>query len=235
MLLWSASVVASMQVSRRAIVWSSVAMPASAALDSFPRVDEGKNEQNVLTSKVLEKIRVQRQLEADERYDELADPNQQSSSASRLAKVLAMAATFDSFRQDIEQGDAAKWSKVSAALAADPFEKAAFKRAFNAYSDNIFYSDPDRANLYLLGGTPPSTKQTIQYLHRNDALDNLELLRSELDYLVAETTKGPQGDTDVADALTFHRKTVAAFDAYFALAPDADRTAASLLLKADRR
>ena len=27
-----------------------------------------------------------------------------------------------------------------------------FKRTFNAYADNVYYSDPDRANMYLGGG-----------------------------------------------------------------------------------
>jgi hypothetical protein len=32
------------------------------------------------------------------------------------------------------------------------YDTIAFKRIFNAYADNVYYSDPDRANLYLGGG-----------------------------------------------------------------------------------
>ena len=55
---------------------------------------------------------------------------------------------------------------AQAALASPAFETKAIKKAFNAYSDNVYYEkgDSDRTNLYLLGGTPPSSKQTIQYM-----------------------------------------------------------------------
>jgi len=39
----------------------------------------------------------------------------------------------------------------------DVYEVKTFKKTFNRYADNIYYSDPPRrANLYLGGGTTPT-------------------------------------------------------------------------------
>ncbi|KAJ8603166.1 hypothetical protein CTAYLR_004604 [Chrysophaeum taylorii] len=198
-------------------------LAASVPLDQFPRLDEGSRGSNILTSRPLELLRIQRQLDADDRYNELADPNERSSPASRLARIVVLSDAFKALRPAIAQGGPSEWRTIAETLGLPPFDKQSFKRTFNAYSDNIYYSDPDRANVYLLGGTPPSNQQTIQYLHRNDALDNIEQLRSELDYLILEQ------QTDVSDALAFHAKAVDAFDAYLALAPDADLKAAERL------
>ncbi|KAH8049879.1 hypothetical protein JL722_11661 [Aureococcus anophagefferens] len=207
-----------------------VAPSAALALDpSFPRVDEGARKPNILLNKPLEWIRIADQLEADETLGELADPKQKDAPAVRLAKVVRL---DDSLRGlapllDSRDGSArAAWTKARKTLSDPAFEKKNFKRAFNAYSDNVYYerSDPDRANLYLLGGTPPSNKQTIQYLHRNDALDNVEKLQSEIDYLL--TNK--DGDSDPSDAKAFYAAATQAFDAYFALCPEEDATRALL-------
>ena len=64
-------------------------------------------------------------------------------------------------------------------------------------------------------------------MHRNDALDNIELLATELNYLLS----AENSDTDNADALQFHDKALAAFVAYLALAPDDDKLAAYKLLQ----
>ena len=45
---------------------------------------------------------------------------------------------------------------------------------FKHKADNIYYSDPDRANAYLGGGAVPKNEQSIAYLLRNDVLTNLE-------------------------------------------------------------
>lgn len=197
----------------------------AAGIESFPRLDEGSNRANVLTSKPLEWIRIRRQLDADEEYGELADPNLRLSPGERLAKVVAIVDAFAALKPLIVHGTSTEWRRVADILALEPFERKAFKRAFNAYADNIYYANPDRANVYLLGGTPPSTKQTIQYLYRNDALDNIEQLRGELEYLISHT------DTDISDALAFHVKASSAFAAYLDLAPKQDLIAARKILQ----
>ena len=122
--------------------------PTARAADGvFPLVSEGSDKPNILTSRPLEWIRVRRQLEADERLGELADPNQSAAgSAARLAAVLRVERALRALRP-LLGADAAAWREALAALANPPFEKKAFKRIFNAYSDNVYYekNDADRA------------------------------------------------------------------------------------------
>jgi len=187
--------------------------------------NEGSNKGTVLTAKPLEWIRIKQQLDADETLGELADPRgSPDSPAARLANVLRLEDALRGVGPLLQTKEG--WKLAKATLDAPSFQTKAFKKAFNAYSDNVYYSknDPDRANLYLLGGTPPSAKQTIQYLHRNDALDSVESLRSEIDYLLANPGEG------VADAKAYHAAGVKAFDEYFALCPPEDAKAARAIV-----
>lgn len=79
------------------------------------------------------------------------------------------------------------WRQARQILASPVFDKIAFKRTFNRYGDNIYYSDPDRANLYLGGGATPKTEQSLAYLLRNEILTTVEDLQAELDYLIQST------------------------------------------------
>ena len=140
------------------------AAPALALDPAFPRVDEGNDKGSILTAKPLEWIRIKRQLDADESLQELADPNLRDSPGQRLSKVLRLEDAIRAMGPMLGTADGR--SLAAAALASPSFETKAIKKAFNAYSDNVYYEkgDSDRANLYLLGGTPPSSKQTIQYM-----------------------------------------------------------------------
>jgi len=75
------------------------------------------------------------------------------------------------------------------------FDRISFKKAFNAFADNIYYSDPDQANLYLGGGAIPKTSQSIAYLVRNDVLTGVEDMRAEVQYLLKELAKKNDGET----------------------------------------
>ena len=143
---------------------ASVAAPALALDPRFPRVDEGNDKGSILTAKPLEWIRIKRQLDADESLQELADPNLRDSPGQRLSKVLRLEDAIRAMGPQLATADGR--ALAQAALASPAFETKAIKKAFNAYSDNVYYEkgDSDRANLYLLGGTPPSSKQTIQYM-----------------------------------------------------------------------
>ena len=144
--------------------FTSIAAPALALDPAFPRVDEGSDKGSILTAKPLEWIRIKRQLDADESLQELADPNLRDSPGQRLSKVLRLEDAIRAMGPMLATADGR--SLAAAALASPAFETKAIKKAFNAYSDNVYYEkgDSDRANLYLLGGTPPSSKQTIQYM-----------------------------------------------------------------------
>ena len=144
--------------------FTSITAPALALDPRFPRVDEGNDKGSILTAKPLEWIRIKRQLDADESLQELADPNLRDSPGQRLSKVLRLEDAIRAMGPMLGTADGR--SLAAAALASPSFETKAIKKAFNAYSDNVYYEkgDSDRANLYLLGGTPPSSKQTIQYM-----------------------------------------------------------------------
>jgi hypothetical protein len=80
----------------------------------------------------------------------------------------------------------------------------AFKKSFNAFADNIYYVDTDRANLYLGGGATPGSTQSIAYLLRNDVLTNIEDMRAEVAYLIRELEKGGkigEGGIDLDDLI----------------------------------
>ncbi len=145
---------------------ASIGAPALALDPRFPRVDEGNDKGSILTAKPLEWIRIKRQLDADESLQELADPNLRDSPGQRLSKVLRLEDAIRAMGPMLGTADGR--ALAQAALASPAFETKAIKKAFNAYSDNVYYEkgDSDRANLYLLGGTPPSSKQTIQYMWR---------------------------------------------------------------------
>ena len=76
------------------------------------------------------------------------------------------------------------WKQAVQIMRQSKYDKIAFKKTFNAFADNIYYSDPDRANLYLGGGATPKTEQSLAYLLRNEILTNIEALQVELDYLL---------------------------------------------------
>merc|ERR1711935_427288 len=96
---------------------------------------------------------------------------------------------FNEIRSLVRSGGDSKpskeaMSKALAILQQPTYHKINFKKTFNRYGDNIYYSDPDRANLYLGGGATPKAEQSIAYLLRNDILSNTEDLRAELEYLI---------------------------------------------------
>lgn len=123
-----------------------------------------------------------------------------------------------------DQNRSQSWPNALAILQNEKYEKIAFKKIFNAYGDNIYYSDPDRANLYLGGGATPKTEQSLAYLLRNDVLTNVENLRAELEYLMKS------GETDVEDLYTFADIASSAMKKYLAIVPPNELEAAKKML-----
>ena len=116
------------------------------------------------------------------------------------------------------------WPKALQILQNEKYDKAAFKKTFNAFGDNIYYSDPDRANLYLAGGATPKTEQSLAYLLRNDALTNIENLRAELEYLMKS------GENEVEDLFSYADIVTSAMKNYLALVPPQEVEEARKLL-----
>ena len=109
--------------------------------------------------------------------------------------------------------DRKAWTAALDILQNPKYDKVQFKKVFNAYGDNIYYSDPDRANLYLGGGATPTNEQSLAYLQRNEILTNLENLRAELEYLLKS------GDNDKEDLLKYSDAATAAMKKYLELVP----------------
>jgi hypothetical protein len=98
------------------------------------------------------------------------------------------------------------------------------KKTFNAFSDNIYYSDPDRANLYLGGGATPKTEQSIAYLLRNEILTNLEALQAELEYLLKNN------EVDTEDLYKYSSQANTAMKDYLSnVSPDEIKRAKALI------
>ena len=116
------------------------------------------------------------------------------------------------------------WPKALAILKNEKYEKVAFKKTFNAYGDNIYYSDPDRANLYLGGGATPKSEQSLAYLLRNDVLTNIENLTAELEYLLKS------GESEVEDLYQYADVATEAMKKYLAIVPPNELDEAKKLL-----
>jgi hypothetical protein len=123
------------------------------------------------------------------------------------------------------------WRKAQKILSQPKYDKIPFKKVFNRYADNIYYSDPDRANAYLGGGATPKTEQSLAYLLRNDILTNLEALRAELDYLLKDSTPASEKE-DTTDLKTYAEIANSAMTKYLALVPPNELKAARELMTA---
>jgi hypothetical protein len=116
---------------------------------------------NPLTNGILEQVRIWEQAEADNiRYGgelergDAGNKGQVSAYPKLLVPILRMARELQGVETALQNqnGDAPQYNQLVAILNQPSYDKIAFKRVFNAFADNIYYSDPDRANLYLGGG-----------------------------------------------------------------------------------
>lgn len=151
---------------------------------------------NPLTNPVLEKIRIWNQAEADNiKYGgELAPGSTQGRETygQLLVPILQIRSDFDIINDLVHQENGGGLERARDLLERPELQSKAFKKTFNAHSDNIYFSDPERANLYLAGGATPKSEQSLAYLLRNDILTNLEALQAEVVYLIKERTNGAE-------------------------------------------
>eukprot|EP00560_Eucampia_antarctica_P008983 CAMPEP_0197825328 /NCGR_PEP_ID=MMETSP1437-20131217/2429_1 /TAXON_ID=49252 ORGANISM="Eucampia antarctica, Strain CCMP1452" /NCGR_SAMPLE_ID=MMETSP1437 /ASSEMBLY_ACC=CAM_ASM_001096 /LENGTH=281 /DNA_ID=CAMNT_0043425281 /DNA_START=126 /DNA_END=971 /DNA_ORIENTATION=- len=183
---------------------------------------------NPLTNSVLNQIRIWEQDEKDNLVygGELAPgaPPVKDAYAQLLVPILQMAQDFDRMEDLLVSG---KWLEAKESiLDKSCYEKIAFKKIFNAFADNIYYTDPDRANVYLGGGASPKAVQSIAYLYRNEILTNLEALQAEVTYLLKEESKGE----DTKDLFTYMSKAKQTMLKYLELVPPAEMKAATKLI-----
>ena len=130
-----------------------------------------------------------------------------------LAPILNIEQELAEVKLLVDEGNPTSWEKALKILNSETYEKINFKKTFNKYGDNIYYSDPDRANLYLNGGATPKTEQSIAYLLRNDILTNVENLRAELEYLLKS------GDSETEDLYSYTNIVNSAMQKYLAIVP----------------
>jgi hypothetical protein len=112
---------------------------------------------NPLLNPILEQIRIWEQAEADNiRYGgelergDAGNMGKVDAYPKLLVPILQMAYELERINQLVQNRDG--YSEANSLLQQERYQKIPFKRVFNAYADNIYYSDPDRANLYLAGG-----------------------------------------------------------------------------------
>jgi len=200
---------------------------ASLAAESWQqRAGLAPPDREPLQAKWLERVRILLQDEADAvQYggkEGLAPGGPPAAvPALLLIPVVRMQKTLRSLEPALSTPS--EWPRILGVVTDEPFETVALKRAFNAYSDNIYYaSGSPEANAYLLGGSTPSSKQTTQYLLRNEVLAQLAELRDELKYQQGLPRERQEAEV-AAEAL---QKCLKAFDEYIRLAPTEERSLA---------
>jgi len=178
---------------------------------------------NPLTNPVLEKIRILEQAEADNvQYNgelEMGDAGNRgkvSQYPALLVPILKIASELSEINTLVQ--DPENWKKAKNILSQEKYEKIQFKKIFNKFGDNIYYSDPDRANVYLGGGASPNSNQSLAYMLRNDILTNMESLGAELDYLLKDTTSADE-KAQTEDLLSYAKSCDDAMKRYLELVP----------------
>lgn len=190
---------------------------------------------NPLTNGFLEKLRVLEQVEADNlQYNgELAPGSSPEKAAyvKMLVPILVIGRDIEDLDRLVHTSDGDGLDEAGSILSKPAFEKKNFKKIFNAFADNIYYSDPDRANLYLGGGATPKNEQSIAYLLRNDILTNVENLQAEVAYLIKERKAGSPLETE--DLYLYAKIAKDGMKKYLDLVPPSERTAAEKIVSSD--
>jgi hypothetical protein len=189
---------------------------------------------NPLTNPVLEQIRIWDQEYADNiKYGgelekgDAGNKGKVEAYPMLLVPIIEMSQDITRVQELVLKRDQISYRQARDAISKPMYEKVAFKKIFNAYGDNIYYSDPDRANLYLGGGAVPKTNQTLAYLIRNELLNALENLRAELDFLLSDAGKSESPD----DLLQYSQACTVAMTKYLDLVPPGELTRAQEILQ----
>jgi hypothetical protein len=202
----------------------------AVTLAGLPQAASAKDEifkPNPLTNAVFEQIRIWDQDSADNlKYDgelekgDAGNKGKVEAYPGLLVPIVKMSNDINKVNELVnDNGDSKQESYKTARdiLSQSKFTKIEFKKMFNAYGDNIYYSDPDRANLYSLGGATPKSEQSMAYLLRNDLLGNIENLTAEVDFLLKPQSVADNESTD--DLLMYGKACKTAMDKYLTLAP----------------
>jgi len=165
-----------LSASRRELIFQSSVCACAVILSGFlaatPSVasDGDLFKPNPLTNPFLEQIRIWEQAEADElKYGGELAPGDAGNKGKveayprLLVPILEIADELQTVNDLVRHRES--WTQAQTILKQPKYEKITFKKIFNAYGDNIYYSDPDRANLYLGGGATPKVRRPQMQLH----------------------------------------------------------------------
>ena len=176
--------------------------------------------ESILTSPVLENFRKMDQLDRDE------SDRSRNIKAVFLLPILVMKFDIEKaisllvmMNDANEYKQAALLNEIADIFAKDDYKINNFKKIFNRYSDNIYYDDPARANLYLAGGTTPTTTQTTQYLLRNQILTEVGNIRDDVSQM---QTNGASGLFSVSDTIDDCNDALKSLRQYLSLADPND-------------
>lgn len=137
-----------------------------------------RNTENILMNPFLEKIRLLEQVD----NDEINESN--TNKIILLYPIISIQKDLTKISTLIRTGTLSNFLLVSKIINQEQYQVVTLKKIFNRYSDNIFYSDPRRANLYLAGGAVPNSRQTEQYLQRNDIITNLINVQDDINSVI---------------------------------------------------
>jgi hypothetical protein len=220
-----------------------VGIPTLASLTLMPTSASARDEifkPNPLLNPLLEQLRIMEQAEKDNiKYGgelekgDAGNKGKVDAYPSLLVPILKIDMEFNEIRSLVRSGGDSKpskeaMSKALAILQQPTYDKINFKKTFNKYGDNIYYNDPDRANLYLGGGATPKNEQSIAYLLRNDVLTNMENLRAELEYLI----KSDENETE--DLYSYADICTSAMKKYLAIVPPNELKEAQRVLSSEQ-
>ena len=204
-----------------ALIMTVTTFPTIGNADLGPLIKEKevivyfKGNPEFLKNPVLEAIRKIDQVDPDTEF-------QNVNKVILLVPIIDIEKDIQSVSQLIT-ADASSLSRANVILTNKKFDTAPFKKTFNRYSDNIYYSDPERANIYLGGGAVPNTQQTTQYLFRNSALTAIGDIKEDVLLLLDDFKKNRDIDPQaVADAVDDCREALEALTSYLELADPVD-------------
>jgi hypothetical protein len=185
---WSQRVVPTLFAGLSSSLPTTQLLPAAAAATIFGESNLPTTE---FKNRIMEQIRIWEQDEADqiqyhgelergdagnrgkvEAYPSLLVPILQiHQQLQHIQQLLVVVATPGSDPKTTAERDDRRrrmdrYATVMDILQQPQYDIIAFKRIFNAYADNIYYSDPDRANVYLGGGgTFPLCYIVVGYIY----------------------------------------------------------------------
>ena len=188
---------------------------------------------NFLTNPVLETFRKLDQLDPDENVEN------QSNKAILFVPIQRISNDLNNCRDLLcelrskaisDGGVEQSLLAMKSTLESSEYQDIYFKKIFNRYSDNIFYSNSDQANLYLGGGSLPNSRQTQQYMLRNDILTGVQNTREDIQELIE---KGVNAQS-LADAIDDIDASISSLEEYIGLCDPQDVELAKKILQSDR-